>query len=50
MDQGGTPNFKQLIFEKKLRKSKKKIQSLILLTFNYQDAALSILSDYFLVF
>ena len=34
MRKGDRPNFKQLIFEKKFRKSKKKIQSLILVTFN----------------
>ncbi|QIN62815.1 hypothetical protein SBC1_28310 [Caballeronia sp. SBC1] len=50
MDQGDQPNFKQLIFEKKFRKSKKKIQSLIFVTFNDQVTDLSMSSDYFLVF
>jgi hypothetical protein len=36
LQKGSRPNSKQLIFEKKFRKSKKKIQRPILVTFNYQ--------------
>ena len=50
MDKGVRLNFKQLIFEKKFPKGKKKIQSLILVTFNYQITDLSMSSDYFSVF
>jgi hypothetical protein len=50
MGKGDQPNFKQLIFEKKFPKGKKKIQSLILVTFNEQVIDLSMPSDYFSVF
>jgi hypothetical protein len=40
-DKGIQAKFRQLFFEKKIRKSKKKIQSLISVTFNDQDPALS---------
>jgi len=50
MDKGVRLNFKQLIFEKKFPKGKKKIQSLILVTFNYEITDLSMSSDYFSVF
>jgi len=50
LQKGFRPNSKQLIFEKKFRKSKKKIQRPILVTFNYQITDLDIFSDYFPVF
>ncbi|WP_165092377.1 hypothetical protein [Caballeronia sp. SBC2] len=50
MHKGDRPDSKQLIFEKKFRKSKKKIQSLIFVTFNDQVTDLSMSSDYFSVF
>jgi len=50
LQKGSRPDSKQLIFEKKFRKSKKKIQRPILVTFNYQIIDLDIFSDYFPVF
>ena len=50
IDKGSQSNFRQLIFEKKFLKSKKKIQSPILVTFNDQFTDLSMSSDYFSVF
>ena len=50
LHKGYAPNSKQLIFEKKFRKSKKKIQAPILVTLNYRVTDLDIFSDYFLVF
>jgi len=50
LQKGSWPNSKQLIFEKKFLKSKKKIQRPIPVTFNYQGTGLDIFSDYFPVF
>jgi len=50
IDQGFLSDSRQLIFEKKFPKSKKKIQSPILVTFNDQLTDLSMSSDYFSVF
>jgi len=50
LHKGSPPNFKQLIFEKKFLKSKKKIQARIPVTFNYEVTGLDIFSDYFPVF
>jgi len=50
IDQGFLSDSRQLIFEKKFPKSKKKIQSPILVTFNDQLTDLSMSGDYFSVF
>jgi hypothetical protein len=50
LHKGSLPNSRQLIFEKKFLKSKKKIQACISVTFNYELTGLDIFSDYFPVF
>jgi len=50
IDKAFSADYRQLIFEKKFPKSKKKIQSPILVTFNDQLTDLSMSSDYFSVF
>ena len=50
MHKGDWPDSKQLIFEKKFPKSKKKIQSPGLVTFNAKISDLSMPVDYFFGF